>query len=62
MRQKALIAASALVTAIAATWGLIVINANPSLPSTSAPASVLIDVTQMMKEAQNLPEQQYDAH
>jgi hypothetical protein len=62
MRQTALITATALVTAIAAIWGLIVINANSSLHSTSAPASVSIDVMQMMKEAQNLPEQHYDAH
>ena len=61
MRQTALITATALVT-IAAIWGLIVINANSSLHSASAPASVSIDVIQMMKEAQNLPEQQYDAH
>ena len=52
----------ALVTAIAAIWGLSVINANSSLHSSNAPASVSIDVMQMMKEAQNLPEQQYDAH
>lgn len=61
MRQTALITATALVTAIAAIWGLMAINANPSLHSASAPASVSIDVMQMMKEAQNLPEQQYDA-
>jgi hypothetical protein len=61
MRQTALITATALVTAIAAIGGLVVINANSSLHSTTSPASVSIDVMQMMKEAQNLPEQQYDA-
>ena len=62
MRQTALFTATALVTVIAAIWGLIVINANSSLHATSSSASVSIDVMQMMKEAQNLPEQQYDAH
>ncbi len=62
MRQTAPIAVTALITAIAAIWGLTVMHASSSQQSASAPASASIDVMQIMKDAKNLPEQQYDAH
>jgi hypothetical protein len=61
MRQTAIIVSTALITAIVAILGAAVIRANPPMKATAAPASVSIDVMQMMREAKNLPHQQFDA-
>jgi hypothetical protein len=61
MRQTAIIASTALITAIVSILGMAVIRANPPMKSTAAPASVSIDVMQMMKDAKKLPHQQFDA-
>ena len=62
MRQTAIIATAALVIAIVAILGVTVINAKSPRQAITAPASASIDVMQMMKDAKDLPEQQYDAH
>ena len=62
MRHTPILTAAAVITAIAAILGVTVINAKSAKQAMIAPATSSIDVMQMMKEAQNLPEQQYDAH
>jgi hypothetical protein len=52
--------ATALVVAIVAILGATVANA-PRTP-TVVPASISVDVMQLMKEAKNLPDQTFDAH
>jgi hypothetical protein len=62
MRQTHIIISSALITAIVATLGVTVINANSSRHAAVAPASSSVDVMQMMTKAKDLPEQRYDAY
>jgi len=62
MRQIAIVAATALVTAGIVIWGGTVINANSPRQATAAPAAPSIDVMQIMKDARNLPDQQFDAY
>jgi hypothetical protein len=45
-----------------AIFGVTVINAKPSKPAATVPASNSIDVMRMMIDAKDLPNQQYDAH
>jgi hypothetical protein len=52
----------ALTVAVVAVVGATVINANSLRPATPVPHSASIDVMQMMQDAQDLPEQRYDAH
>lgn len=60
--MKTIESAFALVTAISAIWGATVIFAHsPKTPNVAmAPSS--INVMQMMKEAKNLPEEEFDAY
>ena len=60
--RTAFIAAIAAVTALAAIWSADVITAASPKLDQPAPASASIDVMQMMKNAKNLPMEQYDAH
>lgn len=62
MRQTVIVVTTALVIAIAAIWGTTVITASSPRTTNAAPASASIDVMQMMKDAKNLPHQQFDAH
>ena len=62
MRLTPILTAAVLIIAVAASFGVAVINANSARKSTIAPASSSIDVMQLMKEAKNLPQEQFDAH
>jgi hypothetical protein len=60
--MKTIVSALALVTAIVAIWGATAIFArNPTNPN-PAMASSSINVMQMMKNAKNLPEENFDTH
>ena len=56
------ITATVLVAVVIAILGVTVINAKSARHVAFVPASTSIDVMQMMKEAKNLPTQQFDAH
>jgi hypothetical protein len=65
MRQTAIVATSVIalagVSALGGIWGVTVISAkSPTQASTPVLASS-VNVMQMMKDAKNLPVQQYDA-
>jgi hypothetical protein len=61
MRQ--IIVVGIAVAAVVAIWGSAVIGGNALRQSVAAPAaSPPVNVMQMMKEARNLPDQQFDAH
>jgi hypothetical protein len=62
MRQTVIVAATALVSALIAIWGTTVIIAHAPRNSAPAAAATSIGVTEMMKNAKNLPEEKYDAH
>jgi hypothetical protein len=62
MRQTQIITAAALIAAVVAILGVTVINAKSSKHTTVVPASSSINVMQMMKDAKDLPTQQFDAH
>jgi hypothetical protein len=62
MRHTPILTAAAVITAIAAILGVTVINAKSAKQATIAPATSSIDVMQMMKDAKNLPQEQFDAH
>ena len=63
MRQTVIVAATtALVTAIVASWGTTVIIAHTEKHPEAATASTSIDVMKMMRDAQGLPEEKFDAH
>jgi hypothetical protein len=59
MRQTIILAALAAV--ILSLWGATTIVANQKATNVEQ-ATTSIGVVQMMKEAKNLPEQQFDAH
>jgi hypothetical protein len=61
MRRPTTITTTAFIIAVVAI-GVTVINANSSRHVATAPASSAIDVMQMMKNAKDLPTQQFDAH
>lgn len=64
MRRTLIISATALV--IAAIWGTTVISGRtPQKPVAQASTAIdvtVVDVMGMMKKAQNLPAEQFDAH
>ena len=60
MRQTIIVATLAVV--ILAIWGASTIVANPQKAANAEPATASIGVMQMMKDARDLPEQQFDAH
>ena len=61
MRQNIILASViALVTVIAAVWGTNIVAHAPKQAAASAAGS--IDVLQMMRNARNLPEEEFDAH
>jgi hypothetical protein len=62
MRHTIILATAAIVAAILALWGATAIVANPQEGAKPAPAGASVDVMQMMRNAKNLPEQQFDAH
>ena len=62
MRHTFFLAIAALVAAILAIWGATTILATPHGRTDVVPASTSLGVMQMMKDAKDLPEQQFDAH
>ena len=60
--MKTIVTALAVVTAIVAIWGATVIFAHTPNNPNAAMASSSINVMQMMKDAKNLPEEQFEAH
>ena len=62
MRKMMILTTAALITAIPAIWGATAILAKPRNGADAAPAGTSIDVMGMMKNAKDLPDQQFDAH
>jgi hypothetical protein len=62
MRQSVIVATTAFAAVIIAILGATVITANAPKTATAAPASPPISVMQMMRDAKNLPDQQFDAY
>ena len=58
--MRRMVIATGVVAAIVAAYGAGVITAHS--PKTATPASSSVDVMQMMKDANNLPDQTFDAH
>jgi hypothetical protein len=62
MRQTQIITAALLITGVVALLGVTVINAKSDRHASFARTSGSIDVMQMMRNAKDLPVQQFDAH
>jgi hypothetical protein len=62
MRQFIAIAATAIISAVVASWGTTVIMADVAHKASVAPEAASIDIMQMMRSAKNLPEERYDAN
>jgi hypothetical protein len=62
MRQTLIIACAALIAGLLAIWGANTILAKPQKEGSAHPAAASIDVMQMMKNAKDLPEQQFGAY
>ena len=62
MRQTFIVAATALVVAMVGIWSATAILGNAQRQASAVPASTPVDVMQMMQNAKNLPDQQFDAH
>jgi hypothetical protein len=59
MRQISIVLATAVITATVAVAGVLAVNPNTTRPSVVVRTSTPIDVIQMMKDAKDLPEQNY---
>jgi hypothetical protein len=59
MRQISIVLATAVITATVAVAGVLAVNPNTSRPSVVVRTSTPVDVLQMMKDAKDLPEQNY---
>ena len=59
MRQISIVLATAVITATVAVAGVLAVNPNTSRPSMVVRTSTPVDVLQMMKDAKDLPEQNY---
>ena len=62
MRQISIVIATALITATITMAGMMVINSSATRGGPAGRASGPIDVMQMMKDAKDLPNQNYPAH
>ena len=65
MRLTFILTISTVIMAAVAIWGLtttIMIIAPQPKEANAAPTSTLIDTTQMMKDARNLPVERFEAH
>jgi hypothetical protein len=60
MRNQ-IVAAITVVSIIVTIAGAIIVDPNAMRSATAIEASAAIDVMQMMRDAKNLPEEQYDA-
>jgi hypothetical protein len=61
MRQIFIVLATVVITATAAVAGVLAVNPNIARPSMVVRTSAPVDVLQMMKDAKDLPEQNYQA-
>ena len=59
MRQISIVLATAVITATVAVAGVLAVNPNASRPGVVVRTSTPVDVLQMMKDAKDLPEQNY---
>jgi hypothetical protein len=59
MRQISIVLATAVITATVAVAGVLAVNPKTTRPSVVVRASTPIDVLQMMRDAKDLPEQNY---
>jgi len=59
MRQISIVLATAVITATVAVAGVLAVNPNTSRPGVVVRTSTPVDVLQMMKDAKDLPEQNY---
>jgi len=59
MRQISIVFATAVITATVAAAGVLAVNPNTKRPGVVVRTSTSIDVLQMMKDAKDLPEQNY---
>ena len=59
MRQISIVLATAVITATVAVAGVLAVNPNVSRPGVVVRTSTPVDVLQMMKDAKDLPEQNY---
>ena len=55
MRHFIAIAVTAIISAVAASWGTTVIMAGAAHKANVAPAAAAMDILQMMRNAKNLP-------
>jgi hypothetical protein len=61
MRQISIALATAVITATVAVAGVLAVNPNSGRPGGVVRTSSPVDVTEMMKDAKDLPEQTYQA-
>lgn len=61
MRQISIVLATAIITATVAVAGVFAVNPNSSRPGGAVRISSPVDVITMMKNAKDLPEQNYQA-
>ena len=59
MRQISIVLATAVITATVAVAGVLAVNPKTTRPGVVMRTSTPIDVIQMMKDAKDLPEQDY---
>ncbi len=63
MRQTIVVAAiTAVITTVIISWGMSVLAVHSARSSPSLKASSSVDVMQMMKNSNSLPEERFDAH
>ncbi len=62
MRKIIVIGIAVALAAVAAIWGGTVIGANTSRVASATASASPVAVMQMMRDAKDLPEQQFDAH
>jgi hypothetical protein len=61
MRQISIVLATAIITATVAVASVFAVNPNTARPGVAVRASTPVDVLQMMKDAKDLPDQNYQA-
>jgi hypothetical protein len=59
MRQISIVLATAVITATVAVAGVLAVNPNTTRPGVVVRTSAPVNVLQMMKDAKDLPEQNY---
>lgn len=62
MRKIVVIGIAVVLAAVAAIWGGTVIGANSARVASATSSASPVAVMQMMRDAKDLPEQQFDTH